>query len=172
MQEPDIKAEILLSYSKENTVRVAALIDQDEVLFRKLFRMYSDTENIDLAKRAAWIMTHCLKKHPYLVNPHIKNIIKLLSQASQHDAVKRNGLKALELTSIPEKYYGKIAEMCFRFINSGKEAIAIKAYSIGILDKIGDEIPEIRQELKLVLQDLMPYESAGFQSRARKVLSK
>jgi len=48
----------------------------------------------------------------------------------------------------------------------------LKAYSIGILDKIGDEIPEIRQELKLVLQDLMPYESAGFQSRARKVLSK
>ena len=172
MKEPDLKSEILLSYSKANTVRVAELIDRDEDLFRKLIKIYSDTKNLDLAKRAAWVLGHSVRIHPYLINPHIKKLIKLLSEPSQHDPIKRNGLKALELTSIPEKHYGKIADMCFRFISSGKEAIAIKAYSIGILDKIGDEIPEIRQELKIILQDLMPYESAGFQSRARKVFSK
>ena len=172
MKEPDIKAEILLSYSKANTVRVAELIDRDENLFRKLFNIYADMNDLDLAKRAAWVLGHSIRLHPYLINPYINKLIKLICKSSQHDAIKRNGLKALELTSIPEKYYGKIADMCFRIISSGKEAIAIKAYSIGILDKIGEEIPEIRQELKLILQDLMPYESAGFQSRARKVLSK
>ena len=172
MKEPDIKAEILLSYSKANTVRVAELIDRDENLFRKLFRIYADMNDLDLAKRAAWVLGHSIRLHPYLINPHINKLIKLISEPSQHDAIKRNGLKALELTSIPEKHYGKIADMCFKIISSGKEAIAIKAYSIGILDKIGEDIPEIRQELKLILQDLMPYESAGFQSRARKVLSK
>jgi hypothetical protein len=172
VKEPELKAEILLSYSKANTVRVAELIGRDEDLFRELIKIYSDTKDLDLAKRAAWVLGHCVRIHPYLINAHIKKLIKLLSEPSQHDAIKRNGLKALELTSIPEKYYGKIADMCFRVISSGKEAIAIKAYSIGILDKIGDEIPEIRQELKLILLDLMPYESAGFQSRARKVLSK
>ena len=172
MKEPDIKAEILLSYSKANTMRVAELIDRDEDLFRKLFNIYADMNDLDLAKRAAWVLGHSIRLHPYLINPHINKLIKLICQPSQHDAIKRNGLKALELTSIPEKHYGKIADMCFRIISSGKEAIAIKAYSIGILDKIGEDLPEIRQELKLILQDLMPYESAGFQSRARKVLSK
>ena len=95
-----------------------------------------------------------------------------MNRPDLHDAIRRNGLKALELSPIAEKYYGQLANVCFRFISSGKEPIAIKAYSIGILDKIGDEIPEIRKELKLVLQDIMPYESAGFQSRARKVLAK
>ena len=172
MKEPDLIEEILLSYSKANTIRVAELIGRDADLFRKLFKIYSDSKDRDLVKRAAWVLGHSVRIHPYLINPHIKKLIKLLNQPSQHDAIKRNGLKALELTSIPEKYYGKIADACFRFITSQKEAIAIKAYSIGILDKIGDEIPEIRQELKLVLRDLLPYESAGVQSRARKVLSK
>jgi hypothetical protein len=172
VKETEIKEEILFSYSKENTIRVARLINRDEALFCELIKIFSDSKDIDLAKRAAWVLSHCVRKNPYLINPYIKKLIKVLNKPSQHDAIKRNGLKALELTSIPENHFGKIAEICFRFISSGKEAIAIKAYSIGILDKIGDEIPEIRQELKLVLQELMPYESAGFKSRARKVLSK
>jgi hypothetical protein len=172
VKELDLKAEILLSYSKANTERVAKLIDQDEELFRKLIRIYFDMVDIELAKKAAWILSHSIRQYPYLINPYIKKLIKYIDKPGQHDAIKRNGLKALELTTIPEKHYGPLADICFRFVMSGKEPIAIKAYSIGILDKIGDEIPEIRQELKLVLQDLMPYESAGFQSRARKVLSK
>lgn len=172
MKDPDLKEEILRSYSKENTVRVAGLIDRDEDLFFELIKIYSDSKDPDLAKRAAWILSHCVRNHPYMVNPHIKKLIKVIGNTSQHDAIKRNGLKALELTSIPEKYYGKITEICFRYISSGKEAVASKAYAIGILDKIGDKIPEIRQELKLVLRDLIPYGSAGFRSRAGKVLSK
>jgi len=172
LKELDLKAEILLSYSKTNTVRIAKLIDQDEVLFQKLTKIYFDTTDIDLAKKAAWILSHCIRQHPFLIKPYIKKLIKFINRPDLHDAIKRNGLKALELTPVAEKYYGQLADVCFRFISSGKEPIAIKAYSIGILDKIGDEIPEIRQELKLVLQDLMPYESAGFQSRARRVLAK
>lgn len=172
MKELDLKAEILLSYSKANTERIAKLIDQDEKLFRKLMGIYFDLADIELAKKAAWILSHSIRQYPQLINPYIKKLIKYIDKPGQHDAIKRNGLKALELTTIPEKHYGPLADICFRIVTSGKEPIAIKAYSIGILDKIGDEIPEIRQELKLVLQDLMPYESAGFQSRARKVLSK
>lgn len=172
MKDLDLKVEILLSYSKANTVRVSEIIGSDEELFQKLMKLYMDTKDVDLAKKAAWIVSHCIRKYPFLINPYIKKLIKFIDKPKLHDAIKRNGLKALELTTIPEKQYGPVADCCFRIISSGKEPIAIKAYSIGILDKIGNEIPEIRQELKLVLQDLMPYESAGFRSRARKVLSK
>lgn len=172
MKELDLKEEILLSYSKANTVRIAKLIDQDEELFQKLIGIYFDTNDIDLAKKAAWILSHCIRKYPFLIKPYIKKLIRFISRPGLHDALKRNGLKSLELSPIGAKYFGQLSDVCFRIIISGKEPVAIKAYSIGILEKIGDEIPEIRQELKLVLQDIMPYESAGFQSRARKVLAK
>ena len=167
-----IKSEILKSYSKQNTVRVANLIGQDIDLFKELMSIYFNAEDMDLARKAAWVLRHCVDQYPCLAEPYVKKIINYLSKEGHHDAIKRNGLAILQIISIPEELYGPITNICFEFIQSGKEAIAIKAYSMRILDKIGNDIPEIRHELKLVVEELLPYESAGFKSSARRILSK
>ena len=99
-------------------------------------------------------------------------LIKYLRKKGLHDAIKRNGLAILQAIAIPKKLYGPVTNICFEFLQNGKEPIAIKAYSMSILDEIGNDIPEIRYELKLIIQDLIPYESAGFKSRARRILAK
>jgi len=168
----NLKEEILKYYSKYDTVRIARHIDKDEDLFRELIDMYFDAGQQELAKKAAWILRHCVDQHPYLIRPYIKKIVKYLAWEGHHDAIKRNGLAVLESITLPKNVYGSLTQLCFEFITSGKEPVAIKAYSIGILDKIGDEIPEIRHELKLILQELIPYESAGFKARAKRILAK
>jgi hypothetical protein len=168
-----IKSEILKSYSRQNTVRVAESIGHDKSLFNELMTIYFDGKHdMDLARKAAWVLRYCSDYNPHLIDPYIKKLVKYIGKKGHHDAIKRNGLAVLQETSIPEKLYGPIANTCFKFLQSSKEPIAIKAYSMSILDKIGDDIPEIRHELKLIIQELMPYESAGFKSRARKILSK
>lgn len=172
MNEMLLKNEILKSHSKYNTVRISQLIDQDDDLFKALINLYFDHKNMDLARKAAWILRHCVEQHPHLLNPFVKKLIKYLGTDGLHNAIKRNGLAVLEKVHVPEDLYGPLANICFEFVVSGKEPVAIKAYSMSILDKIGDKIPEIRHELKLIIQDLIPYESAGFKTRARKILLK
>jgi hypothetical protein len=151
---------------------VANLIGQDTGLFQELISIYFDAKNMDLARRAAWVLRHSTDQHPYLINPYLKKLVKYIAKEGHHDAIKRNGLAILQGISIPKKIYGQLTNICFELLQNGKESIAVKAYAMTILDNIGKDIPEIRHELKLVIQELLPYESAGFKSRARRILSK
>jgi hypothetical protein len=153
-------------------MRVTRLIGHDEDLFKILTDFYFNIENQGMARKAAWILRYSVDLHPYLVRPYLKKIVRYISQEGLHDAIKRNGLAILDSVPIPEKLYGQLTNTCFDFLQSGKEPIAVKAYSMSILDKIGNDIPEIRHELKLIIKELMPYESTGFKSRARKILAK
>ncbi|MES1217149.1 MAG: hypothetical protein ABUT20_16670, partial [Bacteroidota bacterium] len=56
------------------------------------------------------------------------------------------------------------------YIASHDEAIAIKAFSLTVLEKLSHQYPEIKKELKLVIEDRWNYETAAFHSRARKIL--
>lgn len=172
MKETDLKAAISRTCSKNDVIELARIIHRDEYLFNRLTRVYFDNEHPELAKKAAWILSCCVELHPEMIQPYLKKLVDCIALPGQHDAIKRNGLKILESVPIPFTLFGKIADQCFKCIKSGKEPVAIKAYSIGILDKISKEIPEIREELKIILQDLLPFESAGFRVRAKRVLSK
>jgi hypothetical protein len=53
-----------------------------------------------------------------------------------------------------------------------KEAIAIRCSSMSILEKICNRIPELQPELRLILEEQLEHGSAGFKSRAKRVLSR
>jgi hypothetical protein len=167
----NLEKEILQAHSKHNVVRVAKLIDQDKRLFESLTRIYFDQSRQDLARKAAWVLRQCVEQYPHMILPYQRKLVSYIGKEGHHDAIKRNGLAILEFIPISEKLYGPLINICFKFLMNGKEPVAIKAYSMSILDKISRDIPEIRQELKLVLQELLPYESIGFKTRAKKILS-
>ena len=65
---------------------------------------------------------------------------------------------------------GKVADVCFDYLASPKEAIAIRVFAMEVLFNICKKEPELADELKLLIEDHYPHSSAGFQSKARKVL--
>jgi hypothetical protein len=87
-----------------------------------------------------------------------------------HDAVKRNTVRLLQDISIPKKYQGEIMSLCFDYISSPTEKIAVKAFSLTVLQNLSKSYPEIKQELKAVIEDRWDYETAAFHSRAKKIL--
>jgi hypothetical protein len=69
---------------------------------------------------------------------------------------------------LPEKHHGEIMDMCFAFLESPKESLAVKVFSMSVLGNLAKYYPEIKTELKLIIEDQLPHQSAGFKSRAKK----
>lgn len=166
----DLSAEILKEHSKSNTTRVAKIVNNDPGRFDELMILFFDEENMDLARKAAWVMRECTLKYPGLIVPYLASIIPYIRKAHLHQAIKRNVFSILAHVEIPVELEGPVADICFECIAGAGETIAVKAYAMGALEKLSVRYPDLRIELVSLVRDLYPYESMGFQARARKIL--
>lgn len=163
-----LKEEILKEHSKAHIVYLANKIGPDQEAFDELIALFLGDE-YRVTQRAAWVVTHCVEAQPWLIEKHLKPIIENL-QNPVHDAVKRNTIRIIQSMDIPEELLGLSAELCFQFLNSGTEPVAIKAFSMTVLFNIVKKYPDLKDELKMSIEDQLPYGSAGFKSRGRKIL--
>jgi hypothetical protein len=115
-------------------------------------------------------LSQCVKGHPQLVSPHLNQILKQAERTDAHDAVKRNVMRLLQHIHIPTKLRGKVADICFQFFTDKKEPIAVRVFAMTVLSNLAKELPELKNELIPLIEDEMPYASAGFISRGRKTL--
>ncbi|NJN42361.1 MAG: hypothetical protein HC811_09210 [Flammeovirgaceae bacterium] len=125
----------------------------------------------EVAKHAAWIISYCVEQHPELIQPYLSQIIRLLRTHNLPDAIKRNVMRLLQFIDIPEKFHAQVLALGFQYLTDNRESIAVQVFSITVIHKIARNHPEIIRELKTILQDLIPYKSAAFISRARRVLT-
>ncbi len=108
--------------------------------------------------------------NPAFIKKHLGQLVTNLKKKNLHDAVKRNTIRLLQEVQIPEKYQGDIMNICFDFLISPDEKPAIKAFSLTVLDNLSQIYPEIKPELKTIIEDRWDYETAAFRARARKIL--
>lgn len=155
---------------KENVSVVVNYIGKDTKRFAHLMELFFSDDN-RLAQRAAWVMSHSVEKQPQLVNPYIEKLVKHLYK-SHEDAIKRNSLRILQYIDIPEPLWGETLEKCFEYLESNNEAIAIRAFSMTVVYNISQHIPEIKPELKGLIEEIIVFGSAGLKSRGNKILKK
>jgi hypothetical protein len=60
--------------------------------------------------------------------------------------------------------------LCFDYIISPKEKPAVKAFSLTVLQNLSRQYPEIKNELRTIIETQWDNESPAFRSRARKIL--
>lgn len=157
-------------FSKAHTVMLAKEIGEQQERFDELISILLSKEQ-QIASRAAWVASHCTDVHPWLLEKHLKPMIQHLREPV-HDAVKRNTLRMARQVEIPENLLGAAADICFGFLTSSKEPIAVKVYAIDVLWNIVKKYPEMKEELKISITDQMPFGSSGFRSRGSKILKK
>jgi len=114
-------------------------------------------------------VSYCVSAHPKLIGKHWCELIGNLQKPDLHDAVKRNTIRFLEDIEIPEEYHGEILNLCFSYLESPSEPLAVKAFSMSVLGNLAKYYPEIIPELKLIVEDQLPHQTVGFRTRARKV---
>lgn len=160
---------ILQEHSKAQTNKIVQWIGNDQQRFDSLFHLFL-TDEYRVVQRAAWPLSYAVIAHPELIKKHFGKLLKNLEKPNLHDAVKRNTVRLLQDIDIPGKYHGFVMNTCFNYIGSPDEKTAVKAFSLTILQRLSVHYPEIKTELKTIIEDRWDFESAAFKSRARKIL--
>lgn len=122
-----------------------------------------------ITQRTSWILSHIADENMSLLIPFLPRMVDQLKKTSSQ-AVKRNTIRIFQLITIPEHLEGEVADICFSFLQNPNEAIAIRVFSMTVLYHISTSYPELQNELAYIIEEHMPYGSAGFQSRGRKIL--
>lgn len=166
-----LRQEILKEHSKTQCQKIVQWVGNSQERFDELFHLFLADE-YRVVQRAAWPMSYCVIAHPALIRKNFSRLLKNLNKPDLHDAVKRNTMRLLQDIDIPKKFQGKVMNTCFRYIASPHEAVAIKAFSLTVLNNLSKCYPEILPEIKLLIEERWDYETAAFRSRAKKILKR
>lgn len=156
-------------HSKAVCNKIVAYIGHKPDRFKVLVSLLLDKDK-DIAMRASWPFGFCVERHPGLMVPHIRAIIRNLKRPGLHDAVKRGTFRALQYVDIPNAVRGEVIDACFSFLMDTRETIAVRVFSMSTLAGLVKDIPELSAELRIIIEDQLPFASPAFRSRARKVM--
>lgn len=165
----DLVKEILKEHSKSQTDKIVRYVGEDPQRFEELVKVFRNGP-YRVTQRAAWPLSICVEHWPELARPQLKYLVKELQQPNIHNAVKRNIMRLLQYAELPNRSQGKIADLCFKFLTDKTEAIAVQVFAMTVLERIAVDKPEIGRELRMIIQDHLPFASPGYLSRARKTL--
>ena len=167
----NFRDQLLLEHSKNNALLIAQYINGDRKLFSELIDIIKSGEN-PASQRAAMVLNYCHDLYPDMTAEFTPNLIKLLKNNLYHDAIRRSSLRTLGDHKINKNLQGELADICFNLLNEKATPIAIKVFGMEVLKNIVLENPELKNELLFSLEEQLPFQSAGFKSRARKIIKK
>jgi hypothetical protein len=160
-----------MEQSKAQCDKIVKWIGDDKVRFAELMNLFFGGE-YRITQRAAWPMSYCVRHHASLVKPYFKKLLDELEMKTGHPAAKRNIVRLFQFVEIPKRYQGRLMSICFGFIESPEGAIAVKAFSLTILENLCKQYPEILGEIKTIINTRWEQETPAFRSRAKKILNK
>ncbi len=163
-----IKEHIQQRASKNETVAFTKYIIERPYLIEELYKLIFQY-NIKEQWKAAWLFEHIYLEDKRLINPYLKNMIQQFPNL-ESDGVKRHFSKILAYSEINHLLDGCFINTCFDWILSEKIPVAVKANCMHILYNATKIYPELKPELKIVIEEQFNNNSAGFKSRARKIL--
>ena len=176
-----LTGQILAEHSKAQTMRIVRWVGHDADRLALLMEIFlgkphpqplpkAGGEQYRLTQRSAWAVRYVGENAPELMTPWLPKMVAQLRRPGIHDAVKRNVLVVFEALEVPDNLHDELADLCFGCLANPNEAIAIHCAAMSILEKICRKVPELKPELRLLIEEYYEHGSAGFKSRARKVL--
>ncbi|HLZ15786.1 MAG TPA: hypothetical protein VKQ08_02055 [Cyclobacteriaceae bacterium] len=164
-----LKDVILKEHSKRQCAKVVKYVGNNPARFSELVDVFLSGP-YRVTQRAAWPISVAVEGHPALIRPHLARIVKFLQQPGVHDAVKRNVVRLLQFIKVPKSLQGRVASTCFQLLQNPHESVAVRVFSMTVLSNLARELPELKNELIPLIEDQMPFSTAGFISRGRRML--
>lgn len=161
-----------------NRLRVADLVFKNPILLKHLLEIVFEVEN-KISIKAAWTLELvCAEKINWLA-PHLnyftQHIFSLKFESAIRPASKICNFLAIAYTSKKDSEIKKtitklniesIIETGFDWM-IGQHKVATKAYTMNALFLFGKNYDWVHEELKLILQQNIPKESAAYKARGR-----
>lgn len=159
---------LLAEHSKAQANLVVQWVGHSPARFKELVTVFLGNDK-KLVQRAAWPLSYAAEANPDLLLKYTSRLLKNLSRPGLHDAVKRNTLRCFRDIPVPKRYQGLLMNHCFDFILAPAEKPAVKSFALAILRQLSQQYPEIKSELKTIIDEKWDLESAAFKSQAKKV---
>jgi hypothetical protein len=161
---------LMVENSRRNTDLVANLVFAWPSLFDELAGIYLRNEE-PVSRRAVWVVDTVAEKHPELLDPYLESIAEALPRF-EHDGLKRVSLRMLSRSPLPQDHLGELMNICFDWLVSPKESVAVKVYAMEILYRISQAEPELKKELADSIEWRIGEGTPGFKNRGLKTLKK
>jgi hypothetical protein len=115
-------------------------------------------------------LEEAVKRHPELLRPYLKRFLIQLDQKGNHPAMTRNILRMLQHIDIPERFQGRAVNSAMRIMQDPEELVAAKVFAMTVLANIASRHPDLKNEVRAVIESQYPYSTAAFHSRARRMM--
>ena len=149
-------------------------IENNPQRFRNLIDL-SFTQPYPIGMRTARVVQLYCEKNPEFIIPYLDEIIEKIA-TNKIDGVNRSYLKVIDDCTGPEVLSepGPLVQLCFDWLLSPKEAVSIRYHCLGILYKLSIKIPELKPELRSVLEFISEESSTskGLLNTCRKILQR
>jgi hypothetical protein len=163
----ELRTAILAEHSRQQMHRIVEYIGNDADKFHELMQLFLHNE-YRVSQRASWAVSNCIQKHPEFAQKYLQQMLDNLKNPV-HDAVVRNTIRILNMVDIPEQLHAQVINFCFEFVAAHTTPKAVKAFSLSVLNKLSAVYPELKTELKCLIDDQLPTAGAAFKSRAKKI---
>lgn len=165
----NIRDALLEVHSKAQATKIADYVGVDAERFAELMKcVFGPVYRV--SQRAAWPVSYCIERHPELVKPYFNVLIKQLEHEDAHVAVRRNVARLFQFVDIPKRYQGRLFDACYNLLANPSETVAVRCFSMSVAAKIAKDEPELMEELRMIATKYPQVATAGFRSRARRVL--
>ena len=101
------------------------------------------------------------KTNPALIKPYLKQLVSQLKRKDVHDAVIRNSVRILQQIDVPKALHGELMSNCFALLEQPSTPVAIKAFSLTTLFNLSEIYPEIKNELRLIIEERWNHETCS-----------
>lgn len=125
--------------------------------------------------KACWILELVLEKQPHLLTPYLDSFCNTLPKYTNQSALRAIAKSSLYITKhlvLQPKQERKIIETCFDWLILENTKVATKVYAIRTLFELGKKNHSIHADLKRILIEDYPKNSAAFQAVARELIKK
>ena len=165
----DIKEQLLFEHSKSNAQLISDYIGTNKSRIEELVSCFLSKE-YRVSQRSAMVITRIGDIDAELLAPHIDQLVNAFINPKEKDSVVRSIVRFFQFYDLPEEFQGVVLNRCYELLKDSEQAIAIRAFSMGVIYQISKEYEELKTELKLVLEDLYTVGSAGLENRRRNIL--
>lgn len=161
----ELESSLLKSTPAIRKIWVSTIIDQN-IKIEQLAGLLKCEHKI--AIRFLWLLSEIGMESPVTLHKALPHVLNLCDQINP--VYKQSFANYWLIAGIPPEQENTAIDLCFQWLLSGEANITIKSRSIWVLQKLCKKYPELKNELKIVIEDLADNYSKDFEKRVRKVL--
>ena len=115
------------------------------------------------AWRAAWVVHHFSNKNPQQINKYADRYIDILSKTDR-DGHLREIISILINLALSEEQESELFDICYELIQSNKRQSSVRAISFRFMMRLADRYPELKEELRIIFENIKDYISPGIRN--------